>query len=156
MGVIDKSSALLRWHQRATLHQLRENLLALLANPARFGQRPDLPSLLDDLMTRAAQEPDRIKNEAARRGSQIHATIAQTLLGPPPESRPAAGRPDIAEAIDFLEDGELLPLAAETSAWHSPEEYAGQVDCIARHGDGSLAVIDWNQGGRLDAYRQPG
>ena len=43
----------------------------------------------------------------------------------------------------------MPPLAAETSAWHPTEEYAGQVDCIARHKDGSLAVIDWKSGSRL-------
>ena len=40
----------------------------------------------------------------------------------------------------------MRPLAAETSAWHPTEEYAGPVDCIARHEDGSLTVIDWNGG----------
>lgn len=149
LGIIDKSKALLNWHQRATLNQLRENLLSLLANPAHFGQRPDLPRLLDDLLARASREPDRIKNEAAARGSRIHAAIEQTLLGQPREQQPAACQPGIAGALAFLEDGELRPLAAETSAWHPTEQYAGQVDCIARHEDGTLAVIDWKSGSRL-------
>ena len=105
-------------------------------------------------MRSAAKEPDRLKEEAARRGSQIHSAIEQTLLGHPREEQPAAVQPGIAGALAFLEDGELTPLAAESSAWHPQESYAGQVDCIARHEDGSLAVIDWKSGSRLyPAYR---
>ena len=154
LGLIDKSKALLGWHQRVTLRALQDNLLQILANPDRFRARADLPRLLDDLMRSAAREPDRLKDEAARRGSQIHAAIEQTLLGQPREAQPAAVQPGIAGALAFLEDGELTPLAAESSAWHPQEAYAGQVDCIARHEDGSLAVIDWKSGSRLyPAYR---
>lgn len=154
LGIIDKSQALLNWHQRSTLNKLRQDLLNYLNKEARPGLPQNAPAVIEQLIAQAAQEPDRIKNYAADLGTTIHKAIEQVLLGQPHHIQPPNCQAGIAAALAFLEDGELRPLAAETNAWHPTHGYAGQIDCIARHEDGTLAVIDWKSGSRLyPAYR---
>jgi len=77
LGLIDKSKALLGWHQRATLRALQDNLLNILANPERFHGRQDLPRLLEDLTSRAAQD-----TALSRRRSGVRIPYALPTLYP--------------------------------------------------------------------------
>ncbi len=151
LGIIDKSQALLNWHQRSITNRIRHfaALPQSLGGPPPLSNSNEFLQWMESQLTDAAREPDRLKNEAADLGTRIHKAVEQTLLQGNTEGIREADLPAVEAALLFLQDQRLTPLAAETHVWHPEERYAGQVDCIAQHADGTIAVIDWKSGNRL-------
>ena len=147
LEILHRGPGLLNWSKRIVADTMAQQMKT---RPEDRG-----PNWLQEIQKDACAEPDRLARQAAQRGTLVHEAIEQHLLGHKSlEQIPEAHRYAVQEALAFLEDGELTPLASETSVFHPNRLYAGQVDCIARHEDGQLVVIDWKTGSRLYAHHE--
>ena len=147
LEILHRGPGLLNWSKQVVADAM------LNAFKIRPEDRP--PNYMQLAVKEACDEPDRRARQAANRGTLVHEAIEQVLLGKKPlEEISEAHRYAVKEALAFLEDGELTPLASETSVFHPNRMYAGQVDCIARHEDGQLVVIDWKTGNRIYTHHE--
>lgn len=93
-----------------------------------------------------AAEADRVRAEAAARGSAVHQEVEAHLLDPfrPPEGPvglPVDPSPWVASLRGILEMIER-PILVEGPVWHS-KGFAGTLDLLAEGRAGKLALVDW-------------
>lgn len=146
--ILDQSfkdgDALLHWNRRVIAEYIISSYKdqgGQLADQQAFG------SWLHAVVREALQQPDKTANLAASFGTAVHNAIERVMTGQAELPQlPMNHEAGVKSALAFLEDGELTPLASEVTVYHPNRLYAGTVDCIARHEDGSLAVIDWKTG----------
>lgn len=96
-----------------------------------------------------AEEAAKITRIAAHRGTQMHASIEQILLGEKGVTKSL--NPFLAPIVRGIED-KFIPRVSETLAvekrlYSHNLQMAGTVDCVARV-DGELSVVDWKNSRR--------
>jgi genome maintenance exonuclease 1 len=121
---------LVAWARRTAL----EAVQALLAE--------GLP--LEEALALAAQEPERVRDSAGRRGTNVHEAIALALAGEP---YPAEASPWVEGALTFLGERGLVPLGHEVVLVERAHGFAGTCDLAAAAEDGGLVLVDWKTGG---------
>ena len=94
------------------------------------------PAQLAAALERARGEPERIRDEAAQRGSARHQDVARSLA----DDRDSAER-EVLRALG------LTPLVTEYTVVSRDHGYAGTCDLVAESDAGELAVLDWKTGG---------
>lgn len=89
-------------------------------------------------------EAERVRQEAATRGTALHTEIEAQLTDPflAPHDLPADASPWLQSLRVVLRHCEA-PVLIEAPVWHPTAHYAGTVDVLARWRDGALTVVDW-------------
>lgn len=93
------------------------------------------------LFTEAKRAPARKAQEAAGRGTKVHAWLEKYLQGIHPPISPELEAPCRA-LVGLIEGLRIRPLEREFLVAHLEEEYAGTVDLLAEV-DGKLALVDY-------------
>lgn len=125
LGVVGKPE-LVRWAKSVAL----EAVAAELA-----GRETITPTDLAQAIERARGEPERIRDEAAQRGSARHRIVARAL----------ASREGVEWSV--LRALALTPCATEYTVLSRQHGFAGTCDLVAETADGCFAVVDWKSGG---------
>jgi hypothetical protein len=124
---------LVAWARRTALEAIRQLL--------------ETATCLEELrlaLDEAAQEPERVRDEARERGTAVHQAIALALEGEP---YPSEWEPWVRAALGFLEDHGLRLLASEQVLVSRRHGYAGTCDVASLQEDGGLVLLDWKTGG---------
>ena len=129
LGVISKPN-LVAWARRTTIEAAR----ALL--------QEGVP--LEEALSRAAQEPERVRDTAAQRGSSAHEAIALALSG---RDYPREMGPWVEAARGFLAAHGLRLVASEHVLVSRRHGFAGTCDVATVQADGGLTLVDWKTGG---------
>lgn len=129
LGVVSKPG-LVAWARRTALEAVREFVAQGLS--------------IEVALQRAAQEPERQREAAAQRGTDIHAAIAAALSG---ESYPPEAGPWVEGALTFLAEAGLEPVAHEAVLVSRAHGFAGTCDVAMAGRDGQPALVDWKTGG---------
>lgn len=85
-----------------------------------------------------------VRDEAARRGTEIHA-LAEQLIGGLEVDVPEEIRGHVESAVKFLDDWQIVPILTETSVWSEKGRYAGTLDGVvtSRRLPGRVILMDW-------------
>jgi ATP-dependent exoDNAse (exonuclease V) beta subunit len=125
---------LVRWARRTTIEAIRQAL------DGKGG--PYSREFLEAVLERAAQEPERVRDAAAGKGSSAHEAVSLALAGEPYDETYA---PQVQAALAFLQDQGLKVLATETVVASKAHGFAGTADLLAER-DGALVLADWKSG----------
>jgi ATP-dependent exoDNAse (exonuclease V) beta subunit len=98
---------------------------------------------LEDALQVAEMEAERLRDEAALRGSRVHTAIAKALAG---QDYAPEWRGWVQAAQAFLSHHNLKPVGAEVVLVSWRHSYGGTTDLICQAGDGSMVLIDWKSG----------
>lgn len=139
LGVIDKSTPLMKWMGRMTLDMVDDELLSR----GRI-QDSDAGSFRDSVEKRVEAEQMRAANE----GTIAHDLICRYIEGERPEIDDIS-RPAVIAALRHIDRERLDPVATEATVWHPSAGYAGQFDLLAKNRDGHLVLLDWKRSKRL-------
>lgn len=126
LGVVGKPE-LVRWAKAVALDAVASELA---------GCEVITPAQLAAAIERARGEPERIRDEAAQRGSTLHRDAARALASDQDGVERAALR-----ALD------LIPVMTEYTVVSREHGFAGTCDLVAETRGGALAVVDWKSGG---------
>jgi hypothetical protein len=91
----------------------------------------------------AAGEAERLRDEAALRGSRVHAAVVRALVG---QDYAPEWRGWVQAAQAFLAHHNLKPIAAEVVLISRRHAYGGTADLICQADDGSVVLVDWKSG----------
>lgn len=140
-----------RWAKGITLEKVEEVLLdsrvqeglaKMLEATSNDGPTDEYRGWVSRLVGSAAYASDRVRDEAAERGTGIHDQI-QTYLE---HGANWLDRPLTAEAgyaLDFLAERQISVERTEMTVWNEALRIAGTCDAIGREPDGSLCIWDW-------------
>jgi hypothetical protein len=128
IGVVAKPG-LASWARRTIIETVR----GLVANGAD----------IEEALQLAADEPERQRDIAAQRGSQVHEAIALALGGKP---YPSEWEPWVEAGRSFLDDFGLQVVAIERVLVSKRHGFAGSCDVVALGVDGGLTLVDWKTG----------
>jgi hypothetical protein len=120
---------LISWVKRTALETVRR----LVANGAD----------LEDALQVAEMEAERLRDEAALRGSRVHAAVVRALVG---QDYAPEWRGWVQAAQAFLAHHNLKPIAAEVVLISRCHAYGGTADLICQADDGSVVLVDWKSG----------
>jgi len=99
---------------------------------------------IEEALQLAESEPERQRDIAAQKGSQVHGAIALALEGKP---YPPEWEAWVRAALSFLADYGLRLVAAEQVLVSKRHGFAGTCDLITCGADGVLTLVDWKTGG---------
>lgn len=85
-----------------------------------------------------------VRDEAARRGSEIHRLAEQALAGAEVDV-PEEFRGHVDAAVRFMDDWQVEEVLTETSVWNERGRYAGTLDMVFRTPlrPGATIIADW-------------
>ena len=129
LSVVSKPN-LVAWARRTTLAAVREMLEDGLD--------------IEQALALAAEEPERVRDAAAARGTSIHEAIAAALAGEP---YPPEAEPYVRVALSFLQERGLKLVAHEAVVVSRTHGFAGTCDVATAASDGGLVLVDWKSGG---------
>lgn len=89
--------------------------------------------------------PNRIRDGAALRGSQVHKIAESLVFGSGPEP-PQELRGHVESCIKFFDEWKVRPLLVERTIGSYQWGYAGTFDLIAEVGDGRRILFDYKTG----------
>lgn len=135
LSVIAKP-ALLVWARREALKLVRSGLEPHVGKSVEMTQ-----AFIDELITKADKEPDRIKDEAANVGTRAHKAIDQIIRGEKPELTTDI-IPCVESFMEWKKQSGLELLPGEIKVASKIHGYAGTLDGIARRGK-NLVLTDW-------------
>lgn len=106
-------------------------------------QVEDLRSMGRGPMVAALKEtPWQQRDEAGRRGTEVHALAEQLVAGVEVEvPDELAGHVD--SAVRFLDEWKVTPILTECSVGHRSHWWAGRLDLIGSLPDGQTVLYDW-------------
>jgi len=152
LGIINKP-ALVPWAKRTTLARVEEilrdpkvkaGLTQIFAETLETGDLSDYDEWVDLVMDSGAKAADEARDEAADKGHNAHAQIAQRLNGEPEQEDGWA--PQVGQALRFLSEWGLVVDQTEMTVWSPELEVAGTCDAIGHRIEGTRVIWDWKTG----------
>ena len=133
LSVVSKPN-LVAWARRTTIEAIRSAVLEM--NSLTIER---VLAVLDEM----ASEPERVAEEAARRGTAVHDAIAMALSG---QLYPRDLEGYVSQALDFLATHNLDVVAREAVLVSKQHGFAGTCD-VASYGGKGFVLLDWKTGG---------
>lgn len=130
---------LMPWYARQVAEYVRNNPLEV-ERLRTLDNDPEGFAMIAEL----AKAPERVRDAAAERGSEVH-DYAEALMHGQAVDVPEDLRPYVEGYLRLIDDWEIEPILTETSIGNRADWYAGRFDCLGRIGKlgGMIAMLDW-------------
>ena len=114
-------------------------------NPMEKGEQ-DYNAWLERTLVDCKGAPDRQKDAAAERGTNIHEELADYFRALPEKPPLDALSPEARAGVAFVQQKHLTVEALEVKLWSPAHRYAGTCDAVGRTYDGKRIIWDWKTG----------
>lgn len=142
LSVIAKP-ALVPWAKRVTLDKVREELKHMIWKADATGYvRPTLEGI-DALLERASKIPDKLKDDAAKLGTEAHAYIDKIVRGETPGPLPDEILEPVSGFAKWWKESGFEFVAGDTKVASRIHGYGGSLDALARRPNGQIVLLDW-------------
>lgn len=146
LSIINKP-ALINWSRRIAIEHIERGLLE---SATKTGRISIAPKKLAALLEVAYKNPDKLKDDAANLGTQIHAYIDTIVRGEQPRAIPDEILTPVAAFSDWFAKSGLEFISGDTKVASLEHGYGGSLDAIGRRGD-ALVLIDWKSAKSIHA-----
>jgi hypothetical protein len=129
---------LIYWAGKTVAEYVKENPLEV----ELFRERHGVNGF--DMVKELADQPNKLRDAAGERGTEIH-DYAEALLHGKPVDIPAELAPYVDGYLRLIDEWEIVPVLTETSVGNRQHWYVGRLDSIVRIGKlgNCLALLDW-------------
>ncbi len=135
LSIINKP-ALIPWAKKEALAHVELALIKQMNKPVKITTK-----WISDLIVEAKKRPDKIKDDAAETGTDIHAIIDKLIHGET-VSYPEAYAPAVAAFQEWWKNSGIELVLGDTKVASLIHKYGGSLDALGRR-NGQYIILDW-------------
>ena len=143
LGIINKP-ALVNWSRRTALEIVRSGFLEKCPSLALSPKRKISISseALEEILTRASKQPDKLKDDAADLGTKAHAYIDTIVKGGKISNIPDDILTPVMAFAEWYGESNIEFVAGDTKVASLEHGFGGSLDALGARGS-TLVLLDW-------------